>query len=92
MLGSHKWLPYRLWFQNELAEYVRDTLTHPATVRLPFWNQRVLPRMANDHVSGKRNYVREINAVLTLAAVDRLLLRSGEKRESRQPEMGLRVR
>ena len=30
--------------------------------------------MAHDHVSGRRNYVREINAVVTLAAMDRLLL------------------
>ena len=75
MLGLHKWLPYRLWFQNELAKHVVETLSDPATSRLPFWNQRFLPRMARDHVSGKRNYVREINAVLTLAAVDRLLVR-----------------
>jgi hypothetical protein len=31
--------------------------------------------MASDHISGRRNYVREINAVLTLEAIDRLLLR-----------------
>lgn len=75
-LGLHKWLPYRVWFQNELATYVGEALTDPATLRLPFCNQRFLPRMAHDHVNGRRNYVREINAVLTLATVDRLLLQS----------------
>jgi asparagine synthase (glutamine-hydrolysing) len=74
LLGLHKCLPYRLWFQNELSNYVSEALTDPTTCRLPFWNQRVLSTMADDHVSGKRNYVREINAVLTLGAVDRLLL------------------
>jgi hypothetical protein len=31
--------------------------------------------MAEDHGTGRRNYVREINAVMTLEAVDRLLIR-----------------
>jgi asparagine synthase (glutamine-hydrolysing) len=75
MLGLHKWLPYRLWFRDELANHVVDALSDPATSRLPFWNQRSLPRIARDHISGTKNYVREINAALTLGAVDRLLLR-----------------
>lgn len=75
LLGAHKWLPYRLWFQNELKKYVGDALTDPATLRLPFWNEAALTNMMESHVNGRRNHVREINAVLTLAAVDRLLLR-----------------
>jgi asparagine synthase (glutamine-hydrolysing) len=75
LLGLHKYLPYRLWFQNELATYVAEALTDAATLRLPFWNERVLAEMAHAHLSGSRNYVREIDAVLTLATVDRLLLR-----------------
>jgi hypothetical protein len=31
--------------------------------------------MAEDHIHGRKNYLREINAVVTLAAVDRLLFR-----------------
>jgi asparagine synthase (glutamine-hydrolysing) len=79
LLGLHKWLPYRLWFQKELAPLVTDTLTDPATVELPFWNRPALSQIAHDHVKGTRNYVREINAVLTLATVDRLLMRSSEE-------------
>jgi asparagine synthase (glutamine-hydrolysing) len=74
LLGLHKWLPYRLWFQNELAKYVGEALTDPSTGRLPFWNQRVLATIASDHLSGRKNHVREINAVLTLATADRLLM------------------
>lgn len=75
LLGLHKWLPYRLWFRNELAAHIAERLSDPETLRLPFWDPRFLPRMARAHVDGTRNYVREINAVLTLSAVDRLLLR-----------------
>jgi hypothetical protein len=31
--------------------------------------------MAEDHIHGRKNYVREIDAVITLAAIDRLLFR-----------------
>jgi hypothetical protein len=30
--------------------------------------------MAKEHIRGRKNYVREINAVLTVEAIDRLLL------------------
>jgi hypothetical protein len=75
VLGRHKWLPYRLWFRNELAGYIGDALNDSSTLRLPFLNHRFLPTMARDHNSGRHNHVREIYATLTLAAVDRLLVR-----------------
>jgi asparagine synthase (glutamine-hydrolysing) len=75
LLGLHKYLPYRLWFRGELAKYVTDVITDPQTARLPYWNTGFLSSLARDHVEGRRNYVREINAVVTLAAVDRLLVR-----------------
>ena len=84
VLGRHKWLPYRLWFRNELARYIDDALNDSSTLRLPFWNHRLLPTMARDHISGKHNHVREINAVLTLAAVDRLLVRGDGWQSSRR--------
>ena len=45
------------------------------TAQAPFWNRRFLEKMATDHVEGRNNYVREIDAVLTLEAVERLLFR-----------------
>jgi asparagine synthase (glutamine-hydrolysing) len=74
LLGLHKYLPFRRWFRRELAGHVTDVLTDPRTARLPYWNAAYLGAMAHDHISGRRNYVREINAVLTLEAVDRLLV------------------
>lgn len=74
LLGLHKYLPYRRWFRRELAQHVRDVLTDPNTARLPYWRRGALDRLVEDHVRGRRNHVNEINAVLTLEAVDRLLL------------------
>jgi asparagine synthase (glutamine-hydrolysing) len=73
--GLHKYLPYRIWFQRELAAYV-DGILKDAQVRGSLlWDSRFLEHLASDHASGRRNYVREIDAVLTLGAVERLLFR-----------------
>jgi asparagine synthase (glutamine-hydrolysing) len=73
--GLHKYLAYRIWFQRELAAYV-DGILKDAQVRgSSLWNSRFLGRMASDHATGYKNYVREIDAVLTLDAVERLLFR-----------------
>jgi hypothetical protein len=34
-----------------------------------------LETLAHDHIAGRKNFTREINAVATLGAVDRLILR-----------------
>jgi asparagine synthase (glutamine-hydrolysing) len=73
--GLHKYLPYRHWYRKELADYVSGSLVE--AVRRPgaLWNPALLRRMAADHIAGRKNWVREINMVLTLDAVERLLLR-----------------
>ena len=86
MVGLHKYLHYRRWFQRELADYLKDVVSNGRTQQAPFWNRRFLEKMAEDHVEGRRNYLSEINAVITLEAVERLLLRetrSGEKESNR---------
>jgi asparagine synthase (glutamine-hydrolysing) len=75
VLGLHKFLPYRIWFRQELAAYVRDVLTDARTRQMPYWNPRWLQEMAARHTAGRANYLNEINAVLTLEAADRVLLR-----------------
>jgi asparagine synthase (glutamine-hydrolysing) len=85
LLGLHKYLPYRVWFRQELGDYVTGVLTDPSTSRLPYWNDGFLTTIAQRHVAGRRNFGREINAVVTLAAVDRLLRRGGTS-TSGEPE------
>jgi asparagine synthase (glutamine-hydrolysing) len=80
LLGHHKYLHYRRWFRHELAKYVQDAVADARRNPQPFWDYSVFERMANDHISGRGNYVTEINAVLTLATVDRLLLREPASR------------
>jgi len=74
IVGLHKYLHYRSWFRRELAGYVKDILTDTRTQQTPFWNPDFLENMAKEHIRGRKNYVREINAVLTVESIDRLLL------------------
>lgn len=73
-LGRHKYLPYRRWFQQELAPYVADVLGSARARQLPFWRAEFLARLPEWHRTGRGNYMREISVVATLEAVDRLLL------------------
>ena len=74
LLGWHKYLPYRRWFRHELAPYLRDVVAGVCARRTPYWNTRRLEAMVTEHVQGRRNRLREIHAVLTLDAVERLLI------------------
>jgi asparagine synthase (glutamine-hydrolysing) len=75
ILGLHKYLPYRHWLRRELAGYLSDVLEDVRTRQSPFWNPDFVNHMASQHIAGRQNYVREINAVLTLQAIERLLIR-----------------
>jgi asparagine synthase (glutamine-hydrolysing) len=75
IVGWHKYLHYRRWFRRELAEYIQSAVSEVRTRQAPFWDTAFLEKMAKDHIEGRKNYVLEINAVLTLEAVERLLLR-----------------
>ena len=76
ILGLHKYLPYRHWFRRELAGYLNDVLEDVRTRQSPVWNSDFVNHLASDHIAGRKNYVREINAVLTLHAVERLLIQN----------------
>lgn len=74
LLGQHKFLAYRLWFQNELRTHVADVLNSSGTFGMPFWNRPFLERMLQAHVRGTRNFVQEIGTVLTFESIQRNLL------------------
>lgn len=74
LLGLHKFLAYRRWFQNELNPQIASVLSDRRTREMPFWDPKSLEPMLAEHVGGRRNRVKELNAILTLEAIDRLLL------------------
>jgi asparagine synthase (glutamine-hydrolysing) len=74
--GSHRYLRYHNWFRKELAVYITESLADAQTLQNSFWNSNFLKRLADEHISGTKNFSEEINAVLTLSSIDRLLFRN----------------
>jgi asparagine synthase (glutamine-hydrolysing) len=75
LAGLHKYLHYNNWFRGELSGYLRNALASPQIRQNEFWDPVFLDRMADEHIGGRKNHSLEINAVLTLEAVERLLFR-----------------
>lgn len=86
VLGQHKFLPYRRWFRRELDGYLTEVITDSRTHDLPFLEKTFISRLLADHRSGRKNYVKEINAILTLEAVNRLLLKFPEREQDKSDQ------
>ena len=67
---------FRIWFRNELSDYVREILLDKGTMERPYLNKHFLEGMVNNHIRGKGNYTNEINKVLTVELFQRLLIES----------------
>jgi asparagine synthase (glutamine-hydrolysing) len=74
VLGLHKFLPYRRWFKVELVDIVERATMRAANGSQPWWSPQVAARIAADHSSGRCNHLREINAILTLDSIERVLI------------------
>jgi len=75
LAGLHKFLHYNDWFRHELSGYLQSALNTPQVRQSRFWNPYFVKLMAAEHIAGRKNYSLEINAVLTLEAIERLLFR-----------------
>ena len=75
VVGLHKYLRYGSWFRRELSDYLNDSILNASMRQSPFWNASFLEHVVTEHIKGRKNYVMEINAVLTLEAIERLLFR-----------------
>jgi asparagine synthase (glutamine-hydrolysing) len=74
LLGLHKFLPYRRWFRHEFFGIAEQATKRAAAGDQPWWNPNVVTGIASDHASGRRNNLAEINAILTLDAIERVLI------------------
>jgi asparagine synthase (glutamine-hydrolysing) len=71
--GHHKFLHYRRWFRRELSAHLREIAEEAGISSV--CNAKEVRRMAEEHISGARNRVLDIGAVLTLLAIERRLIR-----------------
>jgi asparagine synthase (glutamine-hydrolysing) len=75
-LGRHKVFHFRVWYRDELANYVRDMLLDPRSLARPYLTPKAVRSMVNGHLNGNRNYTTEIHRLVTLELTHRLFLDS----------------
>jgi asparagine synthase (glutamine-hydrolysing) len=75
-LGRHKVFHFRVWYRDELANYVREMLLDQRSLARPYVAPKVVRTIVNGHLKGDRNYTTEIHRLLTLELTHRLFLDS----------------
>ena len=74
IMGFADFRRYRVWFRDQLAEFLKDTLLNNRTFKRPYWDKDYLEKVVNDHINGKGTYYREIRKVLQIELIHRILL------------------
>lgn len=75
-LGRHKVFHFRVWYRDQLANYVREMLLDSRSLKRPYLNPSAVRSIVNGHLKGNRNYTTEIHRLLTLELTHRLFLDS----------------
>lgn len=75
-LGRHKPFHFRVWYRDQLADYVRDVLCDSRSLARPYLVPEMVRSIVNGHLKGDRNYTLEIQRLLTLELAHRLFLDS----------------
>ena len=72
--SSQKFECYRIWFCNELSDYVKEILLDAQTAKRSYFDMKSLEMMVQTHTSGTRNYTNEINKAMSIELTHRLLI------------------
>jgi asparagine synthase (glutamine-hydrolysing) len=75
-LGRHKVFHFRVWYRDQLANYVREMLLDPRSLSRPYVEPKMVRAVVNAHIKGNRNYTTEIHRLLTLELTHRLFVDS----------------
>jgi asparagine synthase (glutamine-hydrolysing) len=73
-LGRHKPFHFRVWYRDQLANYVREMLLDSRSLARPYINPKAVRTIVNGHLKGNRNYTTEIHRLLTLELLHRVFL------------------
>jgi asparagine synthase (glutamine-hydrolysing) len=73
-LGRHKPFHFRVWYRDQLANYVREMLLDSRSLARPYLTRGGVEQIVNGHLRGNRNYTNEIHRLLSLELLHRLFL------------------
>jgi asparagine synthase (glutamine-hydrolysing) len=73
-LGRHKFHHFRVFYRDELANYLKEMLLDERSLGRPYLSRVGLEKIVKAHTSGWGNYTTELSKVLTLELVQRRLI------------------
>jgi asparagine synthase (glutamine-hydrolysing) len=76
LLGRHKFAHFRTWYRDELADYIKSVLLDKRSLGRSYLNSKKAEEMVYGHTKGNHNYTAEINKLLSLELIHRLLIES----------------
>jgi asparagine synthase (glutamine-hydrolysing) len=76
-LGRDKFQHFRFWTKRRFASYLSETLVQRNGDLEQFLNLRQMERILYEHVAGNKNYIYEIDRILTLSLGCKTLLNIG---------------
>ena len=73
-LGRHKFYHFRVWYRDQLGQYLKEILLDTRARQRPYIQEQVLVRMIDAHTKGWQNWTQEIHRVLSLELLQRQLI------------------
>lgn len=75
-LGRHKPYHFRVWYRDQLRDYVRQILLDDRALGRPYVSRAGVERVVNGHLRGDENHTDEIHRLLSLELAHRLFVES----------------
>jgi asparagine synthase (glutamine-hydrolysing) len=75
-LGRHKPFHFRVWYRDNLGDYVRQILLDDRALTRPYVSRAGVERVVNGHLRGDENHTDEIHRLLALELAHRLFVES----------------
>lgn len=72
--GRHKFYHFRLWYRDDLADYIKVMLLDKKTLTRPYLIKKEVEEIVENHTKGYRNYTTEITQLLTVELIQRYLI------------------
>jgi asparagine synthase (glutamine-hydrolysing) len=73
-LGRHKPFHFRVWYRDQLRDYVREILLDERSLARPYISRGGVERVVNGHLRGNENHTDEIHRLLSLELAHRLFV------------------
>ncbi len=73
-LGRHKFHHFRVFYRDELSDYLRGMLLSSRARGRSYLNGAAVEKMVNAHIKGNRNYTLELHKILSTELIHRYIL------------------